>query len=106
QPKSSPDISLFPPSLEEIEKRNRATLVCLLSDFYPGAVEVTWVADGRTLSSEVETSQPQRQSNNKYLASSYLTLSVSDWKSYETYSCKVKHEAGNVEKSLSRSECS
>ncbi|XP_069651199.1 immunoglobulin lambda-1 light chain-like [Haliaeetus albicilla] len=106
QPKASPSVHLFPPSSDELSTQSKATLVCLLGDFYPGAVQVTWTADGRTLSSGVETSQPQRQTNNQYMASSYLTLSAADWKSHETYACKVTHEAGNVEKSLKRSECS
>ncbi|XP_042661280.1 immunoglobulin lambda-like polypeptide 1 isoform X38 [Tyto alba] len=105
QPKVSPTVHLFPPSEEEISSQSKATLVCLLGDFYPSAVQVAWTADGRTLTSGVETSQPQRQSNNQYMASSYLTLSASDWKSHETYTCKVTHEAGNVVKSLKRSEC-
>ncbi|XP_075024036.1 immunoglobulin lambda-1 light chain-like [Calonectris borealis] len=106
QPKVSPTVHLFPPSSEELSTQNKATLVCLVGDFYPGAVQVAWTADGRTLSSGIETSQPQRQTNNQYMASSYLTLSASDWKSHETYACKVTHEAGNVEKSMKRSECS
>ncbi|XP_075574223.1 immunoglobulin lambda-1 light chain-like [Pelecanus crispus] len=107
QPKSAPVVHLFPPSTEEISAQNKATLVCLLEDFYPKAVKVIWTADGHTLSSGVETSQSQRQTtNNKYLASSYLTMSASEWKSHETYTCKVEHEAGNAEKSLNRSECS
>ncbi|KFO05719.1 Ig lambda chain C region, partial [Balearica regulorum gibbericeps] len=105
QPKSAPTIHLFPPSEEELSTQSKATLVCLLGDFYPGAVQVTWTADGNTLSSGVATSQPQRQSNNKYMASSYLTLSASDWKKYDNYVCKVTHEAGAVQKSLTRSTC-
>ncbi|XP_030356171.1 immunoglobulin lambda-1 light chain-like isoform X2 [Strigops habroptila] len=106
QPTVSPTVHLFPPSNEELTKENKATLVCLIGDFYPGSVEVTWTADGKTLSSGIETSQEQRQTNNKYMASSYLTLSASEWKSYNTYACKVKHEAENIEKTLNRAECS
>ncbi|NWI31436.1 IGL1 protein, partial [Sula dactylatra] len=106
QPKVRPTVHLFPPSSEEISSQNKATLVCLVGDFYPGAVQVSWSADGKSLSSGVETSQPQRQTNNQYMASSYLTLSASDWKSHENYVCKVTHEAGNVEKTLKRSQCS
>ncbi|KAM6120139.1 immunoglobulin lambda-1 light chain-like [Phoenicopterus ruber ruber] len=114
EPKVSPTVHLFPPSSEELSMQNKATLVCLLArflprchaDFYPGAAQVQWVADGQALTSGVETSPAQRQTNNQYMASSYLTLSASDWKSHETYTCKVTHEAGNVEKSLKRSECS
>ncbi|XP_050762833.1 immunoglobulin lambda-1 light chain-like [Gymnogyps californianus] len=106
QPKVSPTVHLFPPSSDELSAQGKATLVCLLGDFYPGAVQVAWTADGRTLSSGIETGQPQRQTNSKYMASSYLTLSAAEWKSHETYTCKVTHEAGNVDKSLNRSQCS
>ncbi|XP_074776910.1 immunoglobulin lambda-1 light chain-like [Athene noctua] len=105
QPKVAPTVTVFPPSKEEISTQNKATLVCLAGDFYPRTVTVAWSADGRTLSSGVETSQSQQQTNNKYMASSYLTLSASDWNKYKTVTCKVMHEAGNVEKTVNKSEC-
>ncbi|XP_063206843.1 immunoglobulin lambda-1 light chain-like isoform X7 [Chroicocephalus ridibundus] len=106
QSKVPPTVHLFPPSSEELSTQNKATLVCLMGDFYPGVVQVTWTANGQTLSSNVETSRPQRQTNNKYMASSYLTLSASEWKSDKTYACKVTHEAGNAEKTVKSSQCS
>ncbi|XP_068017981.1 immunoglobulin lambda-like polypeptide 1 [Melanerpes formicivorus] len=105
QPSAAPRVNLFPPSTEELSNQDRATLVCLIGDFYPGSVQVTWLADGQPLTSGVETSVAQRQSNSQYMASSYLSLSYSEWHSHETYSCKVTHEAGDVEKSVSRSQC-
>ncbi|NXB26058.1 IGL1 protein, partial [Rhagologus leucostigma] len=105
QPKVAPTVHLFAPSSEEMTSLGKATLVCLMEDFYPSPVTVQWVADGNTISSGVETSQPQRQSNNQYMASSYLSLDASTWQSYNSVSCKVRHEAGNVEKTVKRSEC-
>ncbi|NXM14159.1 IGL1 protein, partial [Ploceus nigricollis] len=106
QPQVAPTVHLFAPSSEEMTSLGKATLVCLMENFYPGRVTVEWVADGTTISSGVETSQAQRQSNNsQYMASSYLTLDASKWKSYNSVSCKVRHVAGNVEKSVNRSEC-
>lgn len=105
QPKVSPTVHLFAPSSEEMTSLGTATLVCLMEDFYPSLVTVEWVADGNTIKDGVETSQSQRQSNNQYMASSYLSLNASKWKSYNSVSCKVRHEAGNVEKTVNRSEC-
>ncbi|NXB68852.1 IGL1 protein, partial [Struthidea cinerea] len=105
QPKVAPTVHLFAPSSEEMTSLGKATLVCLMEDFYPRPVTVEWVADGKTISSGVQTSQPQQQSNNKYMASSYLSLEASTWQSYNSVSCKVRHEAGNVEKTVNRSEC-
>ncbi|NXY09269.1 IGL1 protein, partial [Pteruthius melanotis] len=105
QPKVAPTVHLFAPSSEEMTSLGKATLVCLMEDFYPSPVTVEWVADGNTITTGVETSLSQRQSNNQYMASSYLSLDASKWQSYNSVSCKVRHEAGNVEKTVNRSEC-
>ncbi|KAB0338138.1 hypothetical protein FD755_025333, partial [Muntiacus reevesi] len=95
QPKSAPSVTLFPPSTEELNA-NKATLVCLINDFYPGSVTVTWKADGSTITRGVDTTPASKQSNSKYAASSYLTLTGSEWKSKGSYSCEVTHEGSTV----------
>uniref|UniRef100_A0A0D9RNH0 Ig-like domain-containing protein n=1 Tax=Chlorocebus sabaeus TaxID=60711 RepID=A0A0D9RNH0_CHLSB len=105
QPKASPSVTLFPPSSEELQA-NKATLVCLINDFYPGAVEVAWKADGGTVNTGVETTTPSKQSNNKYEARSYLSLTSDQWRSHNSYSCQVTHEGSTVEKTVARAECS
>ncbi|XP_059977598.1 immunoglobulin lambda-1 light chain-like [Lagenorhynchus albirostris] len=105
QPKSSPSVTLFAPSNEELNA-NKATLVCLINDFYPGSVTVAWKSGSTTITKGVETSQPSKQSNSKYAASSYLALTASEWKSYEKgVSCQVTHDGKTVEKTVSPSEC-
>nr|5MES_L Chain L, Light Chain [Homo sapiens]5MEV_L Chain L, Fab Light Chain [Homo sapiens] len=104
QPKSSPSVTLFPPSSEELET-NKATLVCTITDFYPGVVTVDWKVDGTPVTQGMETTQPSKQSNNKYMASSYLTLTARAWERHSSYSCQVTHEGHTVEKSLSRADC-
>ncbi|KAM9194431.1 LOW QUALITY PROTEIN: immunoglobulin lambda-like polypeptide 5 [Dugong dugon] len=104
QPKASPSVTLFPPSSEELQA-NKATLVCLMNDFYPGAVTVTWKEDGTTISQGIETTKPSKQSNNKYAASSYLTLKPAQWRSHKSYSCQVTHEGSTVEKKVAPAEC-
>ncbi|KAL1288161.1 IGLL1 [Ovibos moschatus] len=105
QPKSAPSVTLFPPSTEELTA-NKATVVCLISDFYPGSVTVVWKADGSTINQNVKTTQASKQSNSKYAASSYLTLTGSEWKSKSSYSCEVTHEGSTVTKTVRPSECS
>lgn len=105
QPKATPTVTVFPPSSEELQD-NKATLVCLISDFYPGAVTVDWKADGNTVRDGVETTKPSKQSNNKYAASSYLSLTPQQWKSRSSYSCHVTHEGKTVEKTVAPAGCS
>uniref|UniRef100_A0A3Q1LT19 Ig-like domain-containing protein n=2 Tax=Bos taurus TaxID=9913 RepID=A0A3Q1LT19_BOVIN len=105
QPKSPPSVTLFPPSKEELSA-NKATLVCLISDFYPGSVTVAWKADGQHHHPQREDHPGSKQSNSKYAASSYLSLTDSDWKSKGSYSCEVTHEGSTVTKTVKTSACS
>ncbi|KAL4833616.1 hypothetical protein H8958_002514 [Nasalis larvatus] len=105
QPKATPSVTLFPPSSEELQA-NKATLVCLMSDFYPGILTVTWKADGTPITQGVEMTTPSKQSNNKYAASSYLSLTPDQWRSHRSYSCQVTHEGSTVEKTVAPAECS
>ncbi|XP_063126947.1 immunoglobulin lambda-1 light chain-like isoform X9 [Rattus norvegicus] len=103
QPKSTPTLTVFPPSTEELQG-NKATLVCLISDFYPSDVEVAWKANGAPISQGVDTANPTKQ-GNKYIASSFLRLTAEQWRSRNSFTCQVTHEGNTVEKSLSPAEC-
>nr|XP_028565530.1 immunoglobulin lambda-1 light chain-like isoform X3 [Podarcis muralis] len=104
QPTVPPTVNVFPPSPEELKSSDKATLVCLIDGFYPGVVQVTWQADGTPISSGVETTTPTKL-NDKYAASSYLSMKKSDWESYEAVICKVTHEGKTVEKVVRRLDC-
>ncbi|XP_026306017.1 immunoglobulin lambda-like polypeptide 1, partial [Piliocolobus tephrosceles] len=104
QPKATPSVTLFLPSFEELQA-NKATLVCLMSDFYLGILTVTWRADGTPITQGVEMTTPSKQSK-KYTASSYLSLTPEQWRPRRSYSCQVTHEGSTVEKTVDPAECS
>ncbi|XP_033030506.1 immunoglobulin lambda-1 light chain-like [Lacerta agilis] len=104
QPTVPPTVNVFPPSQAELRSSDKATLVCLIDGFYPGSAQVTWLADGTTISSGVETTKPTKL-NDKYAASSYLSMGKSDWERYDLFTCKVAHEGKTFEKQVRRSEC-
>ncbi|XP_067911424.1 immunoglobulin lambda-1 light chain-like [Heterodontus francisci] len=102
-----PSVSVLPPSSDQITTKNTATLVCLVSGFNPGAVEIEWTVDDSVRGNGVETSRIQQETDNTFSVSSYLTLPASEWNSHELYSCVVKHEtqANPLKTSISRSSC-
>jgi immunoglobulin lambda-like polypeptide 1 len=77
-----------------------------MSDFYPSDVTVAWKADGNPVTQGVETTKSSKQTNSKYVASSYLTVTPDQWKSFKAVTCQVTHQGKTVEKSVSASECS
>ncbi|XP_040607046.1 probable non-functional immunoglobulin lambda variable 11-55 isoform X3 [Mesocricetus auratus] len=103
QPSAAPSVTLFPPSSEEL-KTNQATLVCMIKEFYPSDVKVTWESDGIPITQGVKTTQPSKR-DNKYLATSFLTMTAEAWKSRNSISCQVTHGGTTVEKSLSPAAC-
>jgi immunoglobulin lambda-like polypeptide 1 len=94
---------MFPPSPEELQE-NKATLVCLISNFSPSGVTVAWKANGTPITQGVDTSNPTKE-DNKYMASSFLHLTSDQWRSHNSFTCQVTHEGDTVEKSLSPAEC-
>ncbi|KAM3826224.1 immunoglobulin lambda-1 light chain-like [Vipera latastei] len=102
QPTVSPSVQVFAPSPEEISSPNPHTAVCLVSEFYPPRFGLQWKCDGQVMTSGVETTKATKQ-GNKYLASSYLKLSASEYKKYDTFTCEVTHESKTIVKSVSKS---
>jgi immunoglobulin lambda-like polypeptide 1 len=92
------------PSSEELQTK-KATLVCLVNNLYPSDVTVAWKADGTPDIQDVETSKPSKHTSNKYMASSYLTITPDQWKAFRAVTCQVTHEGSTAEKSIP-AECS
>ncbi|XP_053135584.1 immunoglobulin lambda-1 light chain-like [Hemicordylus capensis] len=105
QPAAPPTVNLFPPSSDELTSKSKATLVCLVDDFTPGAIDVTWLADGSPITSNVETTRPTKR-NDKYVASSYLSLTAAEYEKKSEYTCKVTHDGKSYQKSVQREACS
>nr|AAD22490.1 immunoglobulin light chain precursor [Acipenser ruthenus] len=105
-PTAPSSVSLLPPSKLELDSKSKATLVCLVNNFYPEIVDIKWTVDGATQSTGVLTST-MKQKDGKYSATSSLTLTKAVWNSKEKYTCTVKHEAVStpMSESISRSQC-
>uniref|UniRef100_A0A8C7LMR9 Ig-like domain-containing protein n=1 Tax=Oncorhynchus mykiss TaxID=8022 RepID=A0A8C7LMR9_ONCMY len=65
--------------------RGQATLLCLINNFYPDQVTVSWTMDGKGVSGEQQDSQSILIPDRTYSTSSTVTLPHSTWESGEKY---------------------
>uniref|UniRef100_A0A4W5JD07 Ig-like domain-containing protein n=1 Tax=Hucho hucho TaxID=62062 RepID=A0A4W5JD07_9TELE len=71
--------------------RTPTTLLCLINNFYPDQVTLSWTMDGKGVSGDQQDSQSVRIPDRTYSTSSTLTLPRSTWESGEMYVCQVQH---------------
>ncbi|ETE60183.1 Immunoglobulin lambda-like polypeptide 5, partial [Ophiophagus hannah] len=90
QPTVSPTVNAYASSEEDIRTQNKATLVCLINGFYPSTFNLKWKGGRQDITSGVETTKATKQ-GDKYVASSYLTLSTSEYQNHDIYTCEVTH---------------
>uniref|UniRef100_A0A8C5S487 Ig-like domain-containing protein n=1 Tax=Laticauda laticaudata TaxID=8630 RepID=A0A8C5S487_LATLA len=98
----SPTVNAYASSEEEIKTQNKATLVCLLNGFYPPAFNLKWKGGSEEIRSGVETTKATKQ-GDKYVASSYLTLSSSEYQNHDEYTCEVIHGGKTFVKTVRKS---
>ncbi|KAK2816647.1 hypothetical protein Q7C36_022918 [Tachysurus vachellii] len=101
----SPVLKVLPPSTEEL-KTNKATLVCLASDMSVGFADVSWLVDGKSVTSGVITGSAQQQDNKKFTLSSYLTIDSSEWDNDKVITCEVSAGGKAASVKINKSECS
>uniref|UniRef100_A0A3B4FW43 Ig-like domain-containing protein n=1 Tax=Pundamilia nyererei TaxID=303518 RepID=A0A3B4FW43_9CICH len=98
-----PVLTVFPPSSAELQS-NTASLVCLSSQSVPFE-DVSWLAAGSPVSSEISTSTAVQRPDQTYQISSSLTIQTSDWNMDKVYTCKVSLGSQTSEKTIKKSEC-
>uniref|UniRef100_A0AAX7VXB0 Ig-like domain-containing protein n=1 Tax=Astatotilapia calliptera TaxID=8154 RepID=A0AAX7VXB0_ASTCA len=90
-----PVLTVFPPSSAEL-RSNTASLVCLSSQSVPFA-DVSWLAGGSPVSSEISTSTAVQRPDQTY--------QISKWNMDKVYTCKVSLGSQTSEKTIKKSEC-
>ncbi|XP_030645567.1 immunoglobulin lambda-1 light chain-like [Chanos chanos] len=100
-----PVLTLFPPSSEEL-KSEKVTLVCVANDLSVGFADVSWTVSGKSITDGVFTSSAEKQSNQKFKVSSYLSLPTSEWESDKEVSCQMSVGSKSSEKKIKKSDCS
>ncbi|EPQ01894.1 Ig epsilon chain C region [Myotis brandtii] len=64
-------------------------LLCLITDFTPGDLKVTWLVDNQRSENLFPTTDPPRQEGALASTSSRLNISQGEWVSQRTYACQV-----------------
>ncbi|XP_041035061.1 immunoglobulin kappa light chain-like [Carcharodon carcharias] len=95
---SNAKVSIFEPSPEEI-KKGKATVVCLVTDFYPDNIEIEWFVDDMVKkandpSIQTDLNSISSEGNKSFSISSRLRLDAQDWIWVKTIKCAVKHYIG------------
>ncbi|XP_060711880.1 T cell receptor beta chain MC.7.G5-like [Hemiscyllium ocellatum] len=92
----NPNITIFEPSPDEIKQKEKATVICLVTNFYPDNIKIHWFLDGTAISATDEKIQTDVNSMFKtktqtYSISSRFRLDAQTWAKSKNIECKVEH---------------
>uniref|UniRef100_A0A8C3IRN6 Ig-like domain-containing protein n=1 Tax=Chrysemys picta bellii TaxID=8478 RepID=A0A8C3IRN6_CHRPI len=87
------EVSLLPPSLEDLYIAQNATISCLVSGMEtPGSLEVSWNRGSGGLLAVVSR-EPVLQEDGTYSATSILRVCVEEWQAGEEFTCTVNQDS-------------
>ncbi|XP_038656911.1 immunoglobulin lambda-1 light chain-like [Scyliorhinus canicula] len=94
RPLRDPKITLFDPSPEEIQDKEKATVVCTVIDFYPDNIQILWFVDDNVKPDNdpnIQTDLTSIGGPDSYSISSRLRFDQQTWALSKTVECKVNH---------------
>uniref|UniRef100_A0A8C0H7R9 Ig-like domain-containing protein n=1 Tax=Chelonoidis abingdonii TaxID=106734 RepID=A0A8C0H7R9_CHEAB len=97
---TSPKVAIFPPSKQEIKEKGKATLVCLVRDFYPDHVKLVWQVNDADREDGVRTDEFSTwdDTSKSYSLTSRLRISTQEWfNSKNSFRCAVKFHLDEVQ---------
>ncbi|KFW04902.1 hypothetical protein N326_09232, partial [Eurypyga helias] len=74
-----PAVAVFSPSKLEIQQKNKASLVCLASGFYPDHVNLIWKVNGAKRTEGVGTVEFSTWNGSTYSLTRQLRISDQEW---------------------------
>uniref|UniRef100_H9H723 Ig-like domain-containing protein n=2 Tax=Monodelphis domestica TaxID=13616 RepID=H9H723_MONDO len=102
---SSPNVTVYIPPRDAFSNSGlrKSKLICQVTDFRPREIKLTWLREGRPVSSGFSTGQVLPDGSGTYFLQSSLTINESDWLSQSTFTCRVDHLNAQFQKNVSSS---
>ncbi|XP_069044589.1 uncharacterized protein [Lepisosteus oculatus] len=76
--------------------RSSSELVCLVYDFSPKAIDITWLLNKDPAPQNHTNSEPARRSDGKFTSWSTLHIPDTEWAPGMVFTCKIVHEASKT----------
>ncbi|XP_062984504.1 M1-specific T cell receptor beta chain-like [Elgaria multicarinata webbii] len=88
---SPPNVTIFAPSTQELQKTKKVTIVCLATNFFPDHVNLTWSVNGENRTEGVKTEEPIYKATEKtYSLISRLRITSKEWQNpRNNFKCSV-----------------
>ncbi|CAH2294538.1 immunoglobulin delta heavy chain [Pelobates cultripes] len=94
-----PYIHILLPSCDD---KNEVQLVCLVSNFRPAEVFVTWLRNGQSTGKTVSGINPMKNNDGTFSGRSELNVTRGHWDKLDEYTCQVTHQGQLYMKNISK----
>nr|ADW95901.1 T-cell receptor beta chain [Ginglymostoma cirratum] len=101
-PVKFPKVTILKPSPAELREKRKATVVCLVTDFYPDNIQIHWYVNGEKQPENDAKIQSDPESiiqedNKSYSATSRIRFNEEQWLELTKVECRVNHYTNGSE---------
>nr|ADW95896.1 T-cell receptor beta chain [Ginglymostoma cirratum] len=101
-PVKFPKVTILKPSPAELREKRKATVVCLVTDFYPDNIQIHWYVNGEKQPENDAKIQSDPESiiqedSKSYSASSRIRFNEEQWLELTKVECRVNHYTNGSE---------
>ncbi|XP_052394751.1 major histocompatibility complex class I-related gene protein-like [Carassius gibelio] len=91
------DLKRRAPEVSLVQTDSSSPVVCHATDFYPSAVNITWLRNGEEHDEDVDLGETLPNEDGTFQKSSILRVTPDEWEKHQ-YVCVVEHEGKTIQK--------